>query len=173
MAIEFLTITPSAVGGVVTVLVSLIASVLQYLQLRNLKRENKIQIWSQIASVKALMRHLERQDIHQGYGQACQLARELFEKAVRSEKNFGPKTIELWRSVGKISSDWQEREILLLLSTKEIAKRWSTANVESEVKNRVHKFDDVSGDHEVARLSPNWRASTKPHVVGGKEDRAT
>lgn len=103
-------------------IVSLGVALVQTLRVRNMRAEQQRHLWSLIASSKALVRHLERQDLHQAYGLASEHFRQLLRDAIAIEKQFTVETIKAWRNAGKLSSDWQERQAYMLLSTKEISR---------------------------------------------------
>lgn len=141
-----------------------IASIIIYFyqrkQIRSLELQNERTIWKQIAASKALMRHLEREDVHQAYGLACEQFRDLIKEASLIEKVFDIKTIKLWRKAGKLSSDWQERQSLMLLSTAAINKAITLSQEELSLKIEIAQYDDTPDDHPIAKLRPDYKSGS-------------
>lgn len=138
--------------GTMASVVSLLVALFQTIRVRNLQIERQRRLWTQIASNKAMMRHLERQDVNQAYGLVCEQFRDLLREASILENEFSPETIRLWRYVGKLSSDWQERQALMLLPTPAI-ERLLTKNQElPKMEQEVSHFDDPPPDHPIAKL---------------------
>ena len=127
-------------------IISLFVAIVQSIRVRSLQIERQRHLWALIASSKALMRHLERQDIHQAYGLASEYFRQLLRDASLLEKNFNIETIKAWRSVGKLSSDWQERQAFMLLSTEDILK-----SKDKDVPANLANFDNPEPGHPVAK----------------------
>lgn len=154
--------------GSIASIIGVIIYFFQRKHIRSLEKQNERNIWKQIAASKALMRHLEREDIHQAYGLACEQFRDLIKEASLIERNFDIRTIKLWRKVGKLSSDWQERQSLMLLSTKDISKGVMINEGELNIENEVAKYDDTPEGHPVAKLRP-----TKSQMKNTKDKPST
>lgn len=127
-------------------IISLCVAVVQTIRVRNMKIEKQRHLWSLIASSKALLRHLERQDIHQAYGLASEHFRQLLRDASIIERQFKVETIKAWRSAGKLSSDWQERQAYMLLSTEDIFK-----SKDREFPATLANFDNPAPGHPIAK----------------------
>ena len=146
----------TAAASLATIL-SLFVATVQSVRVRRMQIERQRHLWALIASSKALMRHLERQDIHQAYGLASEYFRQLLRDASILEKDFDIDTIKAWRSVGKLSSDWQERQAFMLLSTEEILK-----SKDKDLPPILANFDNPEPGHPVAKQWVNRPPEYKP-----------
>lgn len=100
--------------------ISLALAVIQTLRIRRNRREQKIKLWSLIASSKSLMEDMEEEDPKQAAGKIYELFRSLLKEAILLENSISVKKLNGWRMVGKLSSDWQHRQALALLQSHEI-----------------------------------------------------
>ena len=95
---------------------------------RRLETENQRRIWSEISKVRGIMSDLEKDEGSgpyavgrlQAVGKLTIMLRDLLREASLAEKSFDLDTIESWRAVGKLASDWQEQMALMLLPTDKI-----------------------------------------------------
>lgn len=111
---------PIAIISLIISGASLTLAIIQTQRLAQAEREQKRKFWSLIATSKALMEDLEHKDPNQAAGKVYEIFRFLLREAVSLERNYNLQTLNNWRKVGKISSDWQHRQALMLLDTKEI-----------------------------------------------------
>lgn len=148
----------SVLGFVIAIYQTYIA-IVQTRKSQKLEKQRELNLWNQIASMKAMMRHLERKDVHQAYGLVCEQFRNLLKQAAFEEKDFNVKTIKLWRRVGKLSSDWQERQALMLLDTKGIEEAINNPELSANIPISPSTFDDPPENHDVAKLKPGHFAS--------------
>lgn len=144
-----------AIAASLATVASLCFTLYLHYTVQRLNRESTRRIWSNIASTKALLRHLDRAGetsppdadaLHQAYGLASEHFRRLLAEASLAERNYSIETIGIWRRVGKLSSDWQYRQALMLLSTPEIS-----ADQLDTVPEEVSRFDQPPPDHRIAR----------------------
>jgi hypothetical protein len=94
--------------GSLASLVAIPVAIIQTIRMHRIKLERYRKTWTQISSVKALMRHLEAEKSDSAYGLVCQQFRDMLNEAVLLEKGYSAETIKKWRKTGKLSSDWQE-----------------------------------------------------------------
>lgn len=139
-------VDPATAVSLAVSIISAVLALVQTARIRNIKLERQRHLWALIASSKALLRHLERQDVHQAYGLASEYFRQLLRDAIILEEKLSIETIKEWRKVGKLSSDWQERQAYMLLTTEEI--RRSKA---SDLPEQLSSFDQPSPGHPVAK----------------------
>ena len=99
------------------------------MRIRNLKREENADVWLTIRMLKNIVYHLEKDNLRdenanvaRSYEAALSIFRTQLKRAVMQENKFTSETIEKWKSVKKISSDWQEKQALGFLETKNIDK---------------------------------------------------
>ena len=159
-----------AIAGTTASVISLGAVIVQTLRVRALKHQQHAAVWNQIASSKAMMRHLEREDVQQAMGLASQQFRDLLESAVLLESKFGMATIDKWRTVGKLSSDWQERQALMLLTTKSGIREGKVPSSQYASERPPSNWDQSDDTNPVAKLSVRPHAKpdgpSTPHTVG-------
>ena len=112
----------ASVGG-------LLVGGIQTLRIRNLKREENADVWLTIRTLKNIFYHLdkdnlknENKSVARAYEAALSIFRTQLKRAVMNERNYTLETIEKWKSVKKISSDWQEKQALGYLETENIAQ---------------------------------------------------
>lgn len=143
---------------------SIISIVLWYVERKKryeVEREEKRRIWSEICKVKALMGGLERgcdniddnsiqKGVLQVHGKLAFMLRDLFREAVNKERILSLETVRLWRKVGKISSDWQERIVLNLMLSEDIRM---SETIDKEILNKYSDWDTIDREHP---LNPNY-----------------
>lgn len=121
----------------IATIISVPIAIIQTFRNRKLKSESKRRIWAQIETIKAIMRCLDHREIDFTYGLANEQFRLLLTEASLLEKNYSLETIKKWRKIGKLSSDWQERNALMLLETEMI-------NEKIDVSESFSKYDEGS-----------------------------
>ena len=109
------------VGGLASI-VSVPFAIYQTLINRKLKDEQRRNIWQRIETTKSMMRALDEEQLDFAYGLTVEQFRTLFREAVLLEDKFSLETINKWRKIGKISSDWQQKNAMILLKTNEITE---------------------------------------------------
>jgi hypothetical protein len=150
-------------------------AIAQTIRIRRLNIEKKLKIWTQISSIKAMMRLLEAQKIETSYGLVCEQFRDWLREAVLLEKDFSIETIKLWRRVGKLSSDWQEYQAAQLLSSPPTQQADGIARVDEGLAVPLSQFDTTPPDHLIATAPANpLRPTTIPpqHPEGMPHDGA-
>lgn len=131
------TITILGIIGSLASIISIPVAIVQTIKNNKLKTEAKRKIWAQIETVKALMRCLDIKDVDFAYGLVNEQFRNLLQEASLLEKEYSIETIEKWRKIGKLSSDWQERNAYMLLDTKKI-------DLKKEINKNFSVYDDAS-----------------------------
>lgn len=77
----------------------------------------KANVWTSLSKLKALMRNLENDELKMAHQNSLDLFRSLLTEAVLHEPRFTVDTVKRWRKTGRLASDWQERQALLLVDT--------------------------------------------------------
>lgn len=77
----------------------------------------KANVWTSLSKLKALMRNLESDELKMAHQNSLDLFRSLLTEAVLHEPRFTVDTVKRWRKTGRLASDWQERQALLLVDT--------------------------------------------------------
>ena len=114
--------------------------------------ETRRKTWSQISTTKALMEDLENNDAKQAVGKVFEQFRFLLREAIILENKFNVETIKKWRSTGKLSSQWQERQALQLLETREInAQEAKELEPEHRIWDELPEENELN--HHTARLN--------------------
>ena len=115
--------------GLLASVCGLLVGGIQTLRIRNLKREENADVWLTIRILKNIFYHLDKDNIRdensnvaRAYEAALSIFRTQLKRAVMNETNYTLETIEKWKSVKKISSDWQEKQALGYLQTENIAQ---------------------------------------------------
>jgi len=106
--------------GSIASIVSIPMAIYQGLELARIKKEKRRKIWTQINIAKSVLRRLEQGSIERTYQAASDMYRFLLQEAVLLEEKYEFETIKKWKTVGKISSEWQEFHALSLLNTAEM-----------------------------------------------------
>jgi len=130
--------------GVFVSTVSLCFAIVQTKRLAKSESEQKRKLWSLIATSKALIEDFEHKDMNKALGKVYELYRFLLREAILIENNFNLKTAQKWRKVGKLSSDWQFRQSLMLLDTKEINDK-----IVDDLSIDFQIWDSMIEDHEL------------------------
>lgn len=137
------------VTTLITAFISIVGWIYEFKKRKKLQQLDKIHIWSQISKTKGIMNDIEKGLVNepndkyllQSHAGLVMVLRDLFEKAILAEKDFSINTIELWRTSGKTSSDWQEKIVLTLADSNGLN------GIKEEYKNKYGYWDELDSEH--------------------------
>lgn len=115
--------TGAQIAAILTLFVAIIPWRIERRIRKKTERESRRQLWSNISKVRGLMVDLERGDaegVNMATGKLSFMMRDLIYEACRTEPHLTAKTIQRWRGIGKLGSDWQEHLALMTLQSDEI-----------------------------------------------------
>jgi len=115
------------------------------------RSERLRQIWNNLSKVRGLMSDLEKtpdangfdHGKHQAVGKLTFMFRDLVNEAMSLESNPSLETIQKWRKVGKIGSDWQESCFINCLLTGEL----TSIDV---AKDKLSTSDELPKEHAMS-----------------------
>lgn len=124
------------ITGSIASIISIPIAIYQSYKSRRMKIEQEMIIWQRIETIKSIIRAFSSKENDFAKGLIQELYRNLLKDAILMEEKFDLSTLESWRKVGKISSNWQERNALMMLNTKNIPKDYSTSysNFDEDIK---------------------------------------
>jgi hypothetical protein len=136
-------------------ILSVPVAIVQTIRVRRLRVEKQRKVWTQISSIKALMRLMETEKVQTAYGLIGEQFRDCLREAALLEDDFTVRTIKMWRRVGKLSSDWQEYQAAQLLGSSEIEASNGLEEIDAGMSVPLSQFDATSPDHPVATVPAN------------------
>ena len=89
-------------------------------------------LWEDISVIKAVMGEIETSDskakkmpyeIYQAHGELATLFRSVLTRIISKEPKMTLETINKWRKVGKLGSDWQQKCAMAILLSDELTKK--------------------------------------------------
>ena len=128
-------------------------------------------LWEDISVIKAVMGEIETSDskakkmpyeIYQAHGELAILFRSVLTRIISKEPNMSLKTINKWRKVGKLGSDWQQKCAMIILLSDELTEKeldemdekysnWEHINH----KSSLDSYDVEEEDEEELKLKNN------------------
>ena len=89
-------------------------------------------LWEDLSVIKAVMGEIEQADsktkrmpyeIYQAHGELAILFRSVLTRIISKEPKMTLETINKWRKVGKLGSDWQQKCAMAILLSDELTKK--------------------------------------------------
>jgi hypothetical protein len=152
----------SLVASSATVLSTAIA-VIQTIGKRKLKRDFRRETWLSIATTQAMLSSIDQKLFDEVYMGLSNQFRSLLLQAISLESKFTPDIIKAWRRVGKLTSDWQEKQARVLLDTRGLVK-FKTGETDAKFSN----WDQLEPRHR----EPETDSSGRPvSDIQGRNDR--
>ena len=117
-----------SVLGTMASIAGLAIAGVQSIRLRELKRRTNADVWLTIRTTASIIATFEDSasrktdpNVGEAHAKAVELYRHLMKQAVLDERNFSGRTINRWRSVGKVHTDWQEDQAWHFVPTEAIS----------------------------------------------------
>jgi len=124
--------TYSDIIGYIGFLGALIGWLYQWKKASDSKQLELRGLWEDLSVIKAVMGEIETadtmakrmpHDIYQAHGELAILFRSVLTRIISKEPKVTLETIEKWRKVGKLGSDWQQKCAMAVLLSEELTQK--------------------------------------------------
>ena len=115
--------------GLLATCCGLLVAGIQTYRIRKLKKEENADVWLTIKSVKSIFYCInesrlksENTYIARVFEASQNIFKTQLKRAVLNEKGYSIETINKWKATKKITTEWEEKQALNFLETKEISR---------------------------------------------------
>lgn len=111
-------------------IVGLVVALLQTVRLKEMRKRTNNDLWLSLRMCRANLARLEGSQstltdplLASAHGSSKELFCHLLKQAINDERRFTEDTIQKWRQVGKLDSDWQVSQARQFLQSEQISTK--------------------------------------------------